>query len=94
MLIALLQWTGVVPFEWLFILSEGIYFVVYGVGAASDGRLSAGGAARAVTVLCAVTVTIAAGPPMWLYRVVFAAVCLGALALSRRSVTVVRETVR
>ncbi|GIF12955.1 APC family permease [Actinoplanes teichomyceticus] len=96
-LIALLQWTGLVPFAWLFILSGGIYFVLYGIGAASYGRLATGAGARAVTVLCAVTVlavTLVAGPPMWLCWAVFAVVCLGMLALSRRPAAMLRERVR
>jgi amino acid efflux transporter len=96
-LIALLQWTGLVPFAGLFILSGGIYFVLYGIGAATYARLADGGAARIVTALCAVTVvavTVVAGPPMWLCWVVFAVVWLGVLALSRRPAARVREEVR
>ncbi|MBM9506837.1 APC family permease [Actinacidiphila acididurans] len=89
-LIAVTASTGLVPFESLFIVSGGIYFVLYGIGAASFARLAEPRAAtRAVTVLCAVTVTavtLLAGPPMWLCWFLFAAV-FAAAALHRRSRT-------
>jgi amino acid efflux transporter len=76
-LIAILGAGGLVRFEVLFILSGGIYFVLYGVGAASFARLARGDAARVVTVLCALTVlavTLLAGPSMWLCWALFVVV--------------------
>jgi len=87
-LIAITASTGLFPFTSLFILSGGIYFVLYGIGAASFARLAdPGPAARAVTALCAVTVvavTILAGPPMWLCWSLFAAVWATAALLAHR----------
>ncbi|MFD4788728.1 APC family permease [Streptomyces sp. NPDC058459] len=82
-LIAVLSTSGLVPLEHLFTFSGGVYFVLYGVGAAAFARLATGGTARVVTVLCAVTVlgvTLLAGPSMWLcwglFAVLFAVVIL------------------
>ncbi|MYU24115.1 APC family permease [Streptomyces sp. SID8352] len=87
-LIAVLSVSGLVPLEHLFTFSGGIYFVLYGVGAAAFARLATGMAARAVTVLCAVTVlgvTLLAGPPMWLCWGLFAVLAVTVLATRRRN---------
>lgn len=84
--IALLGAGGLIRFDALFVVSGGIYFVLYGVGAASFVRLAEGYRARVVGVLCAVTVvavTLLAGPPMWACWALFAVVGLG-LRLGRR----------
>lgn len=84
-LIAVLGASGLVRFEALFVLSGGIYFVLYGIGAASFARLAGGSAARVVVGLCALTVvavTVLAGPPMWLCWGLFAVV-LAVLARHR-----------
>jgi amino acid efflux transporter len=84
--IMLLASTGLVRFDVLFIVSGGIYFVLYGVGAASFARLASGELARAVSMLCAVTViavTALAGPPMWFCWALFAVVCLAMATLRR-----------
>ena len=86
-LIAVLGSSGLVPFESLFILSGGVYFVLYGIGAASFAKLADGDAARVVGVLCGVTVvavTALAGPPMWWCWALFAGVWLGTRTLNRR----------
>ncbi|MYU65299.1 amino acid permease [Streptomyces sp. SID69] len=86
-LIALLGSTGVMSFQLLFVLSGGIYFVLYGLGAASYSKLAGPGVPRAVAVLCAVTVvavTALAGPPMWWCWALFAVVWLATAALARR----------
>lgn len=95
-LIAVLGATGLVPFESLFVLSGGIYFVLYGIGAASFAKLARGERTRAVSVLCAVTVvsvTVLAGPPMWLCWALFAVICLATAALSRRPAAGLRQPV-
>lgn len=95
-LIAVLGATGLVSFQALFILSGGIYFVLYGIGAASFAKLARGDAARVVTVLCVVTVvcvTVLGGPPMWLCWALFAAVWLATAALGRRPAALRRERV-
>jgi amino acid efflux transporter len=86
-LIALLGAIGLFPFEVLFVLSGGVYFVLYGVGAASFAKLANGRAARLVSVLCAVTVlavTLLAGPPMWLSWALFAVTLLATALVDRR----------
>lgn len=86
-LIALLGALGFVPFEALFVVSGGIYFVLYGVGAAAFAKLANGTRARVVSALCGVTVlavTLLAGPPMWLCWALFAVVLLGTMLLDRR----------
>lgn len=86
-LISLLGALDLVPFESLFVLSGGIYFVLYGVGSASFARLTRGGRARAVTVLCAVMVvgvTVLAGPPMWLCWGLFVVIWVVTFLLRRR----------
>ncbi|MFV0131180.1 APC family permease [Streptomyces sp. HMX112] len=86
-LVAVLGSSGLVSFEILFVLSGGIYFVLYGVGAASYAKLASGARARVVSVLCALTVlsvTLLAGPPMWLCWVLFGAVWLATTLLGRR----------
>jgi amino acid efflux transporter len=78
--IALLAAGGPVRLEVLFILSGGIYFVLYGLGAASYGRLAPGAGARVLTGLCGVTVlavTVLAGPPLWWCWVAFAVLWAG-----------------
>lgn len=88
-LITVLSTTGLVPLESLFTFSGGVYFVLYGVGAAAFARLATGGAARSVTALCAITViavTVLAGPPMWLCWGLFAALALSVAVLTRRPV--------
>lgn len=95
-LIAILGSSGLVPFEALFILSGGIYFVLYGIGAASFAKLARGDMARVISVMCAVTVvsvTLLAGPPMWLCWALFAVVWLGTATLGRRPSTVGRRRV-
>ena len=85
--IALLGALGLVSFEALFVVSGGIYFVLYGVGAASFAKLADGTRARVVTALCGATVlavTLLAGPPMWLCWALFAVVLLGTHLLDRR----------
>ncbi|WP_328314523.1 APC family permease [Streptomyces sp. NBC_00442] len=85
--IALLGATGVMSFQLLFVLSGGIYFVLYGLGAASYTKLAGHGPPRAVAALCAVTVvavTVLAGPPMWMCWALFAVVLLVTALLSRR----------
>lgn len=87
-LIAIVGSSGLVRLEALFILSGGIYFVLYGIGAASFTRLARGDLARVISVMCAVTVisaTLLAGPPMWLCWILFAAVWLATVTLGRRS---------
>ncbi|WP_107309397.1 APC family permease [Streptomyces sp. TP-A0356] len=86
-LIALLGSTGVMSFQLLFVLSGGIYFVLYGLGAASYTKLAGPGAPRAVAGLCALTVvavTVLAGPPMWTCWALFAALWLTTAVLTRR----------
>lgn len=86
-LIGLLGALGVIPFQSLFILSGGIYFVLYGVGSAAFTKLNQGGRARVVTVLCAVMVvgvTALAGPPMWLCWSLFAIVWVITFLLGKR----------
>lgn len=84
---------GLVRLEALFILSGGVYFVLYGVGAASFARLGGGARARPVVVLCAVTVvavTLLAGPPMWLCWALFGLVWLAVKILARRRAAIGR----
>ncbi len=86
-LIAVLGSTGLVAFGVLFVFSGGIYFVLYGIGAASFAKLAGGGRARLISALCAVTVafvTVLAGPSMWMCWVLFAALWLGAVVFGRR----------
>lgn len=86
-LIAILGSTGLVGFEDLFILSGGIYFVLYGIGAASFAKLAQGKMTLIISVMCAVTViavTLLAGPPMWLCWALFAVLWLGSTILGRR----------
>ncbi|CAM3611754.1 APC family permease [Nocardiopsis gilva] len=86
--IVVLASSGLFRFEWLFVLSGGIYFVLYGVGAAAFARLARGNIARLVTLMCVVTVllvTMLAGPSLWLSWVLFAVVWLGVAALGRRT---------
>ncbi len=95
-LIAILGSTGLVRFEALFILSGGIYFVLYGTGAASFAKLATGIVARSISVLCAITViavTILAGLPMLVCWALFAVVLLGAAILGRRPAAVRRHRV-
>lgn len=54
-LIAVLVASGLLPFEALFILSGGIYFALYEVGAMSFAKLAPGAKARIVSAMCAVT---------------------------------------
>lgn len=85
--IAILGATGLVHFESLFILSGGIYFVLYGIGAASFWRLARGSKTRAIGVLCAVVVvavTVLAGPPLWWCWALFAVVCTGSALIGGR----------
>lgn len=93
-LIAILGSSGLFRFEVLFILSGGIYFVLYGVGAASFAKLARGDMARIVTVMCAVTViavTLIAGPSMWLCWALFVVVWLATTALGRRPSAIARQ---
>jgi amino acid efflux transporter len=93
-LIALLGASGLVPFEALFIASGGIYFVLYGIGAASFAKLTHGATARFTTVVCALTVvsvTLLAGPPMWLCWALFTVVWLATVVLDRRRSAVGRQ---
>lgn len=93
-LISIMGSSGLVRLEALFILSGGIYFVLYGIGAASFARLARGDMARVVSVMCAVTVvcvTLVAGRPMWLCWALFAVVWLGTAALDRRPSMLRRE---
>ncbi|MEU6049245.1 APC family permease [Streptomyces xanthochromogenes] len=86
--IAVLGATGVMSFTLLFVLSGGIYFVLYGLGAASYTKLAGHGTPRLVAALCAVTVvavTVLAGPPMWLCWALFALVLLVTAVLARRT---------
>jgi amino acid efflux transporter len=88
MVIAILSSTGLVRFEDLFILSGGIYFVLYGIGAASFAKLAKEHFARIISALCAViviAVTLLAGPPMWVCWALFAAIWLGTAILGRRA---------
>ncbi|HET9896824.1 MAG TPA: APC family permease [Streptosporangiaceae bacterium] len=94
LMIAIVGASGLVPFQDLFILSGGIYFVLYGTGAASFAKLASGGRTRFVGVPCAVTVvsvTILAGPPMWLCWALFAVVWLVTTILNRRPAAVRRR---
>jgi amino acid efflux transporter len=92
LLIGILGSSGLVRFDALFILSGGIYFVLYGTGAASFAVLARREAARAapvrvITVTCAVTViavTAFAGRPMLWCWALFGAVWLGITVLDRR----------
>lgn len=93
-LIASLGSSGLVRLQVLFILSGGIYFVLYGIGAASFARLARGNMARVISVMCAITVisvTFLGGPPMWLCWLLFAAVWLGTAILGRRPSTIKRQ---
>ncbi|MGW0562825.1 APC family permease [Streptomyces sp. NPDC003016] len=95
--IAVLGGTDLISFEVLFILSGGIYFVLYGVGAAAFARLARGGGARVVSALCAVTVlcvTLLAGTPMWLCWALYAVLLLGIAWLGRRARETGRERVK
>lgn len=86
-LIAVLVSSGLVPFESLFVLSGGIYFVLYGIGAASYAKLAPGSRARALSAVCAVivlAVTLLAGPPVWTCWGLFAVVWLGTSLFRRR----------
>ena len=88
-LITVLSTTGLVPLERLFTFSGGIYFVLYGVGAAAFARLATGATARAVTALCAVTVlgvTLLAGSSMWLCWGLFAVLAMVVVLTRRRNV--------
>jgi amino acid efflux transporter len=90
-LVAILGSSDLVPFEDLFILSGGIYFVLYGIGAASFAKLARGDMARVISMMCAVTVisvTLLAGPSMWLCWALFAVVWLGTAILGRWSSTI------
>lgn len=92
-LIAILGSAGLVSFAGLFIVSGGIYFVLYGTGAASFAKLARGSKARAISALCAVVViavTVLAGLPMLACWALFAVVWLGTAILGRRPVTVVQ----
>lgn len=86
-IIAILASSGLFRFEVLFILSGGVYFVLYGVGAASFARLAPGELARVISVVCGVTVvavTVLAGPSMWSCWALFVVVCLMTAGLRRR----------
>lgn len=86
-LIAILGSSGLFGLEVLFVLSGGIYFVLYGVGAASFAKLAHGDLARAVSLLCAVTVlavTLLAGPSMWLCWALLPLVWLATTLLRNR----------
>lgn len=94
--IAILSSSGLFRFEVLFILSGGIYFVLYGVGAASFAKLARGDMARIVSVMCAITVivvTLLAGPPMWLCWALFAVLWLAITILGRRRSALARQRV-
>lgn len=85
-LIGLLGSSGLFPFESLFVLSGGIYFVLYGVGSASFAKLAKGRKAQAVSMLCVMTVLavmVLAGPPMWLCLALFSLVWLATFLLGR-----------
>lgn len=95
-LIAVLGASGLFRFEVLFVVSGGIYFVLYGVGAASFAKLARGDLARAVSGMCLVTVlavTLLGGPAMWLCWAVFALVWLATSSYRRRSPRTERQTV-
>lgn len=86
-LIAALVSGGLVPFQSLFILSGGIYFVLYGIGAASYAKLARGHMSRVISAVCAVivvAVTLLAGPPVWWCWALFAVVWSGTALLRRR----------
>ncbi|PZS34199.1 MAG: hypothetical protein DLM58_06225 [Pseudonocardiales bacterium] len=79
--------SGAVAFQALFVLSGGIYFVLYGIGSAPYAKLASGPMAVVVTALCAVTVvavTVLAGPPMWACWALLAAVLAGVAFAGRR----------
>ncbi|MFE9411053.1 APC family permease [Streptomyces sp. NPDC006704] len=84
--IAFLGAAGIMSFQSLFVLSGGIYFVLYGLGAAAYTKLAGQGPPRVVAVLCAVTVvavTVLAGPPLWMCWALFAVVLLVTAAVTR-----------
>jgi amino acid efflux transporter len=91
-LIAIVGASGLVRFDALFILSGGIYFVLYGTGAASFAMLARQDMAkvlrvRVVTGICTLTViavTVLAGRPMLWCWTLFGAVWLGTAILDRR----------
>ncbi|PWW56181.1 APC family permease [Actinokineospora spheciospongiae] len=86
--IAVLGAMDLFPFEFLFILSGGVYFVLYGVGAAAFTRLASGPSRVAVGAVCAVVVvgvTVIAGPSMWLSWAVFAVTLLVVVLVARFS---------
>ncbi|SFT37182.1 amino acid efflux transporter [Actinopolyspora lacussalsi subsp. righensis] len=96
-IIALLGSSGLFRFELLFVLSGGIYFVLYGVGAASFAKLARGSMARVVSLMCAVTVllvTILAGPSMWFPWVLFFLVWIGISVLNRWTSNIEKKDVR
>jgi len=87
-LIAVLGAGGLVPLEFLFIASGGIYFVLYGVGMAAFTRLARGRGSRVISAMCGVTVlcvTLLAGPSMWSAWGLFAVVSLVIALLRRRA---------
>jgi amino acid efflux transporter len=87
LLIAVLGSTGLVRLDVLFIASGGIYFVLYGLGAASFARLAHGIRARALSAACAailLAVTALAGLPLLACWALFAAVWVGTALLARR----------
>lgn len=86
--ITVLASTGLVHLDELFILSGGVYFVLYGVGAASFARLTDGVSGRFVAASCVVTVvavTVVAGLSMWLCWILFALVWLGIRSFARQA---------
>jgi len=77
--ITILAATGLVGFEVLFVFSGGVYFVLYGLGAACFGKLADERFAPAITATCGLivlAVTVLAGPAMWLCWALFALVWL------------------
>jgi amino acid efflux transporter len=98
-LVAGLAVSDLVPFEGLFILSGGIYFVLYGVGAATFAKLAWADSARAriVSVVSGLTVlgvTALAGLPMLMCWAVFGVVVLAIAVLGRRLSPPSRQSAR
>lgn len=75
-----------IDFEMLFVLSGGMYFVLYGIGVVSFWKLSSGAAALTVSVISGLSVllvSVLAGPPMWLSWLICALLWLVAVVSGR-----------
>lgn len=85
--IALLGAIGLFPFEVLFSVTGGLYFVLYGVGVAAFALLAKGKPAKLTSVLGATSVlgvTLVAGQSMWLSWGAFGLILCAVTVLSHR----------